>query len=184
VVACKGLCDKSATVCQIIALCYELLTGRIVAANETGQLAASPRRRCARTGTQGAAMRKHVRKIVSTILIGAMFFFAPSMIPINSVGAQVRPSCGTVPVSWLPTDTAFAGAAPRVIPCPPGHTHTPVWPWVVIGCAGSIVLSALAADFWNNRQLTTAEAWTCGLLYWIPMPNQPQPAKAAVRTKG
>jgi hypothetical protein len=22
--------------------------------------------------------------------------------------------------------------------------------------------------------LTTAEAWTCGLLYWIPMPVQPQ----------
>jgi hypothetical protein len=54
-------------------------------------------------------------------------------------------------------------------------------PWVVIGCAGSIVLSALVANFRDNRQLTTPEAWTCGLLYWIPMPYQARPS---VRTKG
>jgi hypothetical protein len=131
-------------------------------------------------------MRKHIRRIISTILVGAMFFFAPSMIPIKSVRAQsVSFPCGTLHDGWLlPLDTAFAGLAGRVTPCPTGHSHTPVTPWVVIGCAGSIVLSALAANFFNNRQLTTAEAWTCGLLYWIPMPNQPQPAKAAVRAKG
>jgi hypothetical protein len=37
------------------------------------------------------------------------------------------------------------------------------------------VLSALVADFRDNRQLTAPEAWTCGLLYWIPMPVQPKP---------
>jgi hypothetical protein len=118
-----------------------------------------------------------LRWIVSIILIGTMFFFAPSMIPIKPVGAQSLPSCGTLHPAWLPTDTAFAGGPIRAVPCPTGHAHTPVWPWVVIGCAGSIVLSALAANFWNNRQLTTAEAWTCGLLYWIPMPYQPKPAR-------
>jgi hypothetical protein len=38
----------------------------------------------------------------------------------------------------------------------------------------SIILSGIVANFRDNRQLTTAEAWTCGLLYWIPMPVQPQ----------
>jgi hypothetical protein len=102
-----------------------------------------------------------VRKIISTALIAAMVFFAPSMIPIRALAAT---PCGVVHVSWLPTDTAFAQERP-IIPCPPGGSHTPVWPWVVIGCAGSIVLSALVANYRDNRQLTTAEAWTCGLLY-------------------
>jgi hypothetical protein len=123
------------------------------------------------------------RKIISTALIGTMLFFAPSMIPMPVRAQALTTGCGTIPRAWLPMDTAFAGPPIRTIPCPTGHAHTPVWPWVVIGCAGSIVLSALAANFWNNRQLTTAEAWTCGLLYWIPMPYQPQ-SKAAVRTKG
>ena len=117
-----------------------------------------------------------LRKIVSTILIGAMLFFAPSTIPMPVRAQSLTTPCGTAPRAWLPTDTAFAGAI-RIVPCPTGQSHTPVWPWVVIGCAGSIVLSALAANFWNNRQLTTAEAWTCGLLYWVPMPYQPQPVK-------
>jgi len=124
------------------------------------------------------------RKIVSTILIGAMFFFAPSMIPMKAVKAVAATPCGTLPVSWLPIDTAFAGTK-RIItptPCPVGHSHTPAWPWVVIGCAGSIVLSALVANFRDNRQLTTPEAWTCGLLYWIPLPYQAKPA--GMRAKG
>jgi hypothetical protein len=75
-------------------------------------------------------------------------------------------------------DVAFAGPPIRITPtpCPVGHAHTPVWPWVVIGCAGSIVLSAFVAGFRDHRELTAPEAWTCGLLYWIPMPYQPKPA--------
>jgi hypothetical protein len=45
-------------------------------------------------------------------------------------------------------------------------------------------MAVVAANFWNNRQLTTAEAWTCGLLYWVPMPNQAQPATGTARAKG
>jgi len=120
-----------------------------------------------------------VRKIISTVLIGAMLFFAPSTIPVRAVTTISTP-CGfrlvPVPIVWLPADTAFAGVVQKVpLPCPAGH-HTPVLPWVVIGCAGSIVLSAFVAGFRDHRELTTAEAWTCGLLYWVPMPYQPQPA--------
>ena len=105
------------------------------------------------------------RKIVSTVLIAAILFFAPSIIRsmIPAKAAAIFPCGTTINPAWLATDTAFAFTTP---PCPVGHSSTPVWPWVVIGCAGSIVVSALAANFWQNRQLTTPEAWTCGLLYW------------------
>jgi len=111
------------------------------------------------------------RKIVSTILIAAMLFFAPSMIPARAIG--VLGPCG-VPVIWLPTDTAFARI---IVPCPvapPTSGAVPAWFWVAFACPASIILSGIVANFRDNRQLTTAEAWTCGLLYWIPMPVQPQ----------
>ena len=119
-------------------------------------------------------MRRHIRTIVSTTLVGAMVFFAPSTLPIRAIG----PVSGGVSLAWLSADAAFAQVPPPP-PAPTAHSHTPVWPWVVIGCAGSIVLSAVVADFRDNRQLTTPEAWTCGLLYWIPMPYQPRPAARA-----
>jgi hypothetical protein len=49
------------------------------------------------------------------------------------------------------------------------------WFWAGFACPASIILSGIVADFRDNRELTTAEAWTCGLLYWIPMPYQPKP---------
>jgi hypothetical protein len=102
---------------------------------------------------------------------------------MRAVKAVAATNCGFVS-GWLPMDAAFAGGTARAIstPCPVGHAHTPVWPWVVIGCAGSIVLSAFVAGFRDHRELTAPEAWTCGLLYWIPMPYQAKPA--AVRAKG
>ncbi len=119
-------------------------------------------------------MRKYVRKIVSTVLIAAMLVFAPSVIP-SVLPASALTNCGLQQLPWLATDTAFAQSLP--CPTPTSHAHVPAWPWVVIGCAGSIVVSALAADFWQNRQLTTPEAWTCGLLYWWnPWAYPAQPA--------
>jgi hypothetical protein len=117
-------------------------------------------------------IRSNIRKIVSTILIGAMIFFAPSMMPTRAL------ACGVRVLTWLATDTAFAQF--QATPCPPVKSHVPAWPWVVIGCAGSIVLSAVVANFRDNRQLTTPEAWTCGLLYWV----QPYQARSTVRAKG
>jgi len=55
--------------------------------------------------------------------------------------------------------------------------HVPAWWWAGFACPASIVLSTLVADFRDNRQLRASEAWTCGLLYWVPMPVQPKPAK-------
>jgi hypothetical protein len=110
------------------------------------------------------------RKIVSTILIAAMLFFAPSMIPVKALPLP----CGVPLTGLLPIDTAFA--APAIIPCPVAPTSgaPPAWWWAAFACPASIILSGIVANFRDNRQLTTAEAWTCGLLYWIPMPVQPQ----------
>jgi len=50
-----------------------------------------------------------IRKVVSTVLIGAMLFFVPSMVPVRA-GLAV-PCAGPAPgIGWLPTDTAFAVA--------------------------------------------------------------------------
>jgi hypothetical protein len=48
-----------------------------------------------------------IRKVVSTVLIAAMLFFAPSMIPVRA-GA---PGLPCLPVTWVPIDTAFAPPA-------------------------------------------------------------------------
>jgi hypothetical protein len=107
-----------------------------------------------------------IRKIVSTILIAAMLFFAPSMIPVRAgVTIPCHPASG-----WLATDTAFATI---LIPCPvapPTHGAPPAWWWAAFACPASIILSGIVANFRDNRQLTYAEAWTCGLLYWFAKP--------------
>jgi hypothetical protein len=79
--------------------------------------------------------------------------------------------------SFAPTKAhAQGGPTP---PAAPPMLHGPFWPndwipWVAFGCPSSIILSALVADFKDNRQLTYWEAWTCGLLYWIPLPPKPK----------
>jgi len=118
----------------------------------------------------GANMK--LRKIVSTILIAAMLFFAPSLIPSMERARAIMIPCGVHP-SMLTIDTAFAGGAP--IPCPLPPKYVPAWWWAAFACPASIILSGLVANYRDHRQLTTAEAWTCGLLYWIPMPPPPPP---------
>ena len=61
-----------------------------------------------------------LRKLVSIVLITAMLFFAPSMIPARDVPGPIPCS---IPSGWLPTDTAFAGPG-IVIPCPVAPTST------------------------------------------------------------
>jgi hypothetical protein len=114
------------------------------------------------------------RKIVITIVIAAMLFFAPSMIGPTVMRAKVAVLCGVLPpaAGLLPIDSAAAAIAPCPVPLP--AAHVPAWFWVAFACPASIILSGIVANFRDNRQLTTAEAWTCGLLYWIPMPVQPQ----------
>jgi hypothetical protein len=120
-------------------------------------------------GQMGGQMK--IRKLVSIALIATMLFFAPSMIPARAVTGP----CG-VPLltGFLPTDTAFA--TPLIIPCPPAPppVHVGAWFWAALACPASIILSGMVANFRDNRQLTTWEAWSCGLLYWIPQPVPPQ----------
>jgi hypothetical protein len=84
--------------------------------------------------------------------------------------------CGFHPIVLLPIDAAFAGAAPILpAPCPPAPvSHVPAWFWAAFACPASIILSGIVANFKDNRQLTYAEAWTCGLLYWFGQPPAQQ----------
>jgi hypothetical protein len=113
-----------------------------------------------------------LRKVVSIVLMAAMLFFAPSMIPRSGAGPSVSP-CGFLPTGWLPTDTAFAAV---VTPCPAavGGSHALVWFWVAFACPASIIVSGTVANFRDNRQLTTWEAWTCGLAFWLAKPASQQ----------
>jgi hypothetical protein len=43
--------------------------------------------------------------------------------------------------------------------------------WSVIGCAGGVVLAALAANARDHRELTADEAWSCGLLFLFSQPR-------------
>jgi hypothetical protein len=112
-------------------------------------------------------MNLNLRKIVSTAIIAAMFFWAPSFIPAR---AQSIIGCGLAHPAMITVDTAFAGLAGVPLPCPPVAMHAPAWLWVAFACPASIILSGLVANFKDHRQLTYWEAWTCGLLYWFGKP--------------
>jgi hypothetical protein len=61
-------------------------------------------------------------------------------------------------------NASFGGPATPVV----NTTHSkPVVPYVIFGCAGSIIFSALFANYQQRRQLTWNEAASCGLLYWF-----------------
>jgi hypothetical protein len=66
------------------------------------------------------------------------------------------------------THTSTAGTAPP--PPPPsvvGTSGNPLAVWLIFGCASSVILAALVASRRDNRELVTAEAATCGLLFWL-----------------
>lgn len=44
-------------------------------------------------------------------------------------------------------------------------------PWFIIGCASGVVLAALAANYRYGRELTAAEAWSCGALFLVSRPR-------------
>jgi len=104
-----------------------------------------------------------LRKLVTTIVIAAIFFWAPSVVPVRAT--FLLPPCGGVPVTWQTADTAFAGA-PIPIPCPI-HTATP---WVVIiGAASvvSVIVNAAIVGKTQCRELTQQEAWSSVFLPFI-----------------
>ena len=67
-------------------------------------------------------------------------------------------------VGWSPYAHAAAGGAGAGGPVP-GAAPTPVTPWVLMACPALIVLAAFVN---HHRQLTAAEAWSCGLLALFP----------------
>jgi hypothetical protein len=100
------------------------------------------------------------RKIVATIVVAAIFFWAPSVIPARAVIV----GCGSI--SWNSSDTAFA-AAP-VVPCIPG----PKTPWAVVGIglsAFSVILNAIIVSKTQCRELTQQEAFNSLGLPFIGM---------------
>ena len=68
----------------------------------------------------------------------------------------------------LSTVTTSAGFTP-----PPQNTGSfnPTAFWIIFGCAGSVVLAAIAKNASQHQQLTQQEAMTCGLAYWFNPQN-------------
>jgi hypothetical protein len=65
---------------------------------------------------------------------------------------------------------SVGGVAPP--PPPPGSsTVAPVAVWLIFGCASGIIFAAAIANARDNRQLTAAEAATCGLLFLLSPPG-------------
>jgi hypothetical protein len=61
--------------------------------------------------------------------------------------------------------------APKVVSSGGGSSAAP---WLIIGCAGGVVLAALAANYRDGRELTAREAWSCGTLFLFSRPrNRP-----------
>jgi len=73
-------------------------------------------------------------------------------------------------VLWITPAKAQAGPAPAPVPVA-GSTATGgyigPWPWILIGCVGGTVLSAVDANWRYNRQLTAPEAASCGVMYVV-----------------
>jgi hypothetical protein len=102
-----------------------------------------------------------LRKIVATITIAALFFWAPSAIPVKAV--PVGP-CG-IGAFWLTADTAFASVP---LPCPPIPAGPTPWPVIVIGAAVvSVILNAAIVSNTQCRELTQQEALSSLLLPFI-----------------
>ena len=64
------------------------------------------------------------------------------------------------------------GGAPVLIPS--GHSGTSPVPWIIMGCVGGTVLSAMIANWRDNRELTWNEAASCGILFWFAQPVRPR----------
>ncbi|HLL29212.1 MAG TPA: hypothetical protein VKT73_16355 [Xanthobacteraceae bacterium] len=63
-------------------------------------------------------------------------------------------------------------SAAIVIPKGPVFGGATSAPWPIFACAGGIIVSALAANYRDHRELTAPEAWTCGVLFWFSQPKR------------
>ncbi|MEP7032008.1 MAG: hypothetical protein ABI830_13815, partial [Pseudolabrys sp.] len=60
---------------------------------------------------------------------------------------------------------------------PPLSSRVSPVPWVVIGCAGGVILSAVVASSRDGRELSAPEALSCGVLFWLSGPNLAETTK-------
>src|SRR5271169_5009340 len=112
----------------------------------------------------GWGLRMKLRKLIATVVMAALFFWTPSVLPVRATGILI--GCGTVSVTWLSADTAFAGGAIAPVPCPTSGP-TP-WPVIILG-AGVVSLMANAAIVSQTqcRELTLQEAYSSFFLPFI-----------------
>lgn len=64
-----------------------------------------------------------------------------------------------------PASAATSYYAPA--PVTGGSGATPIGPWLIFGCASFIILAAMTAYRRDGRELTSAEAISCGFGYWL-----------------
>ena len=93
------------------------------------------------------------RKIVSTVLVAALLFWAPSIFPVSATPAII--GCGH-PFVLISADTAFA--AVPITPCAPVSSPTP-WAVILIGASAvSVILNAIFVSQTQCRELSQQEA--------------------------
>ncbi|MGD0561992.1 MAG: hypothetical protein ABSA66_02795 [Roseiarcus sp.] len=118
----------------------------------------------------GGNMR--IRKLVAVLATASLAFWTPSIIPVKAFSM----GCGLT-TEYRTIDTAFATAAPVIIPCPTPHTPSP-WPVVAV-LVGTASVMLNAAIVWNTqcRELTSQEAMTSAFLPLIGIALDAQASK-------
>jgi hypothetical protein len=106
------------------------------------------------------------RRFIARILIAAMFFWAPSAIPVR---AAIAPCGAIITFNWTTADTAFALPAP-VAPCPAPPAAAHPWGLLAIGLgAFSVIINGIVISQTQCRELTSQEAAASIFLPFVGM---------------
>ena len=107
-----------------------------------------------------------LRTVIATATLAALFYWAPSVIPVRVADQPVRvATIGCIGVVWRTADTAFAGAVPCPVSMQSAHT-----PWAVIGLGASVlsvITNAIIVSHTECRELSQQEALTSVFLPFI-----------------
>jgi hypothetical protein len=72
--------------------------------------------------------------------------------------------------AFLALSTVTTNAEMTVINTPKQHFNPTAF-WIIFGCVGSVVFTAIVKNAQQRQQLTALEAQTCGLAYWFNPQN-------------
>lgn len=78
----------------------------------------------------------------------------------------------TLAVAIAISPAPASAGIPIVIPLPAPASNPGVGMYGLVGCVAGIMIAAIDAGRRFNRELTGAEAASCGLLYWINLANR------------